>query len=547
MSPRQSVVSNDPRVKATQQARRAGAAWGELPGAQKVLGVVVVLAMLVGGVAFLQWQRTPSYGPLFSGMSAADGGAVVEELQASGVPYRLTDGGTTVLVPSDQVYDLRLKMSAAGLPGDETGGYSLLDSQGVTASQFQQEVAYQRAMEGELAKTIGAIDGVDAAVVHLAVPKKDVFLDEADAPTASVLVQTATGRDLDKGQVQAVVNLVSSSIEGLTPEAVTVVDGKGRTLSSPGGTGAGAGGTEAADMTSDFEARVGDDLQALLDTVVGPGKAVATVTADLDFDATEATTERFLAPEDGVLPLSESTDTETYTGAGGANEAGVLGPDNIVVPNGVTAGGADSAYNSESRTVNNAVGKVTERVVSAPGTVQRLSVSVVVDRDAVARTDMLALQDTVSAAVGLDAARGDVVSVTQMPFSVGDTEALQAELDAAKEAEAAAGQQQLIWNAVLAGLVLLVIIATIIMGARRKKRREPVDLGLYAPAEDDDTPELPVVPAPRAEALPAAPDAETTQLALLSQQRDEVIDLVDREPAEVAELLRSWLADRRTS
>jgi flagellar M-ring protein FliF len=547
VSPRQTVVSNDPRVYATQQARRANAAWSELPAAQRTIGVVVVLALLVAAVAFVQWQRAPRLGPLFTGLSAADGGAVVEELQAAGVPYELADGGATVLVPSDQVYDLRLQMSSAGLPSDESGGYSLLDEQGVTASQFQQEVAYQRAMEGELAATIGAIDGVDAAVVHLAIPEKDVFLEASDSPTASVLVQTATGRDLDKGQVQAIVNLVSSSIEGLTPEAVTVVDDDGTLLSSTGSGPGGAGGAEAADMTADFEAKVAADLQNLLDTVVGPGNAVASVSATLDFDATEATTERFLAPEEGVLPLSETTEGEEYTGAGNG-EAGVLGPDNIAVPN--AAGDTDSSYASESRTVNNAVGKVTERVVSAPGAVERLSVSVVVDRDAVARTDMLSLQDTVSAAVGLDAERGDVVSVKQMPFEVGDGEAVAAELEAAAEAEAAQAEQQMLWNAVLAGLVLLVVIATIVMGLRRRRRVEPVDLGLYAPVEPDPHPEpveLPPVPAPRVEALPMAPDPEQEQLAALQQRRDEVIDLVDREPAEVAELLRSWLADRRSS
>ncbi|MGJ7441885.1 flagellar basal-body MS-ring/collar protein FliF [Aquipuribacter sp. MA13-6] len=542
MSPRQNVVSNDPRVKATQQARRAQSAWNDLPPAQKTIGVVVAVALLVGAVVFVQWQRAPQLGPLFTGLSSADGGAVVEQLQAAGVPYELADGGATVLVPSDRVYDLRLQMSAAGLPGDDTGGYSLLDEQGVTASQFQQEVAYQRAMEGELAKTIAAIDGVETAVVHLAIPEKDVFLEESDTPTASVLVQTATGTTLDKGQVQSIVNLVSSSIEGMTPESVTVVDAEGSMLSASGGPGAAAGGGEAADMTAEFESRVAGDLQTLLDTVVGPGNAVATVTAGLNFDESEATTERFLAPEEGVLPLSQTVETEAYTGAGN-NEAGVLGPDNIAVPN---AGGADSAYESESSTVNNAVGKVTERVVQAPGAVERLSVSVVVDRDAVARADMLALQDTVSAAVGLDAARGDVVSVTQMPFDVGDADAVAAELEAAAEAEAAAAQEQWIWNAVLAVLVLVVIIVTIVLG-RRRKRTEPVDLGLYEPLEEPLPPApLPPVPAPR-EALPAAPDPEAEEIAALQVQREEVIDLVDREPAEVAELLRSWLADRRSS
>ena len=161
---------------ATQQARRAGSAWSELPAAQKASASSCPRPCSSAAVAFVQLAAHPQLGPLFTGLSSADGGAVVEQLQAAGVTYQLADGGATVLVPSDQVYDLRLQMSAAGLPGDDTGGYSLLDEQGVTASQFQQEVAYQRAMEGELAKTIAAIDGVDAAVVHLAIPEKDVFL-----------------------------------------------------------------------------------------------------------------------------------------------------------------------------------------------------------------------------------------------------------------------------------------------------------------------------------------------------------------------------------
>ena len=302
-------------------------------------------------------------------------------------------------------------------------------------------------------------------------------------------------------------------------------------------------------MTAEFENRVAGDLQDLLDTVVGPGNAVATVTAALDFDASEATTERFLAPEEGVLPaVSETTEGEQYTGAGGAARPACSARTTSSCPTSPSPARPRTPPTPRSRrTVNNAVGKVTERVVSAPGAVERLSVSVVVDRDAVARTDMLALQDTVSAAVGLDADRGDVVSVTQMPFDVGDAEAVAAELEAAKKEAAAAEQEDLLWNAVLAGLVLLVVIATIVMGARRKKRSEPVDLGLYAPLDDEPPPTCRAIPAPRVEALPAALDPEAAQLAALSSQRDEVIDLVDREPAEVAELLRGWLADRRSS
>ena len=541
----QSITSLQRRSAATAQAKRAGHAWSELPTAQRVVSVLVVVGLLAGGWMFVQWQNTPTYGSLFTGLSAADGGAVVEELQAAGVPYTLADGGATIMVPRDQVYDLRLQMSAAGLPAASDGGYSLLDEQGVTASQFQQEVAYQRAMEGELAKTVLALDGVESSVVHLAIPQKDVFLEQDAAPTASVLVKTAAGRTLSKEQVVAVVNLVSSSIEGLQPEAVTVVDQAGTLLSSPD-LAAGGGSTE---LTSEYETAMAANLQKVLDTVLGPGNGVATVSAQLDTDTTESTTERFVA-EEGTPPLSETTNTETYNGAGGANEAGVLGPDNIAVPNGAL-GGAESAYGSESRTVNNAVGKVTEFTVAAPGTVERLSVSVVVDAEDGGAIDLVALEDTLAAAAGLDPARGDVIQVGRMPFDAAAAEAAAAELAAAEEAQARQATQDLIRLAVLGGLVLLALVIALVVGLRRRKRVEEVEL---PPLEDDEAygeydlqpRPTPLEPSPEQLALAAASAQSAQQQERFNTQRDEVVELVERQPEEVADLLRSWLADRRS-
>ena len=538
----QSITSMQRRGAAAAQAQRAGKAWSELPMAQRVISTLVVVGLLAGGWMFVQWQNAPTYGSLFSNLSAEDGGAVVEQLQAAGVPYTLTDGGSTILVPRDQVYELRLQMSASGLPAASDGGYSLLDEQGVTASQFQQEVAYQRAMEGELAKTVLAIDGVESAVVHLAIPQKDVFLEQDAAPTASVLVQTAAGRTLSKDQVVAVVNLVSSSIEGLQPEAVTVVDGSGTLLSSPDlATGGGAN-----DLATEYESAMAANLQRVLDTVVGTGNGVATVSAQLDTDTTESTTERFVA-EEGTPPLSETTNTETYNGAGGLNEAGVLGPDNIAVPNGALGG--DSAYGSESRTVNNAVGKVTEFTVAAPGTVERLSVSVVVDAEAGGAIDLPALEQTLAAAAGLDPARGDVIQVGRMPFDATAAEAAAAELAAAEEVRAQAATQDLIRTAVLGGLILLALLVALVLGLRRRKRVDVVDL----PPLDEEYGEYELQPEPAAVgpspeqlALAAASAQSAQQQQLFNTQRDEVVELVERQPEEVAELLRSWLADRRS-
>ncbi len=154
---------------------------------------------------------------LFNNLSGEDASAIVENLTAEGVTYELADGGATIMVPKDQVYDLRIQMSGQGLPANSDSGYALLDKQGITTSEFMQHVGYQRALEGELNKTIGSIDGVQAATVHLAIPQKDVFSDDAEKPTASVLIAAQGNTPLSNQQVQSVVHLVASSVDGLDP------------------------------------------------------------------------------------------------------------------------------------------------------------------------------------------------------------------------------------------------------------------------------------------------------------------------------------------
>ncbi len=524
--------------------RKVASSWNELTTAQKVVAVLAVAALTLGGYAFATWLQNPSLVPLYTGLDPADGAAIVDELQATGVPYRLADGGATVLVPAEQVYELRLDMSAAGLPGSSATGYSLLDEQGVTASQFQQEVAYQRAVEGELARTISALDGVDAAVVHLAIPQQDVFLDVEETPTASVLLDTAGTTRLGNDEVSAVVHLVSSSVDGMTADDVTVVDADGALLSAAGSGRAGGGGV--SDETADFEAQLTADLQALLDTVLGRGNAVATVAADLDLDAREATTETFVGNDD-TPSLSESTTSERYVGSA-PGEAGVLGPDNIVVPN-EAAAGEDTEYSTESRTVNNAVGKITERTVAAPGAIERLSVSVVVDNADAGAVDLAALEQTIAAAAGLDAARGDTISVTRLDFDVTAAEEAAAELEAARDANAGSWLRELLRTAVLGVLVLLTMIVLLVVFRRRKPRVEVLDVNALPvgalPAAEPALPETPqleltIPPAP----IGPTPE-ELAEAREIESRRVDVIDLVERQPAEVAELLRGWLADRR--
>lgn len=503
--------------------------------AQRTLVVLAAAVLLLGAFALSAWLSKPTMTPLFANLSATDASAIVEQLDSQGVTYQLADGGSTIMVPAEKVYDMRLAVAAAGLPtaSSEGGGYSLLDSMGMTSSEFQQQVTYQRAIEGELAKTIQAIDGVETATVHLALPEESVFVSETADPTASVFVRTQPGASLGTEQVQSIVHLVSAGIEGMTPAGVSVVDASGRVLSAVGGQT--ANGLQSS-QSADYEARLAGNLQQMLDQVLGAGNAVVSVTAELDFDQTARTTETYTATED-LPPINSATTSEQYTG-NGQTVGGVLGVDGSI--NDTSTGNGDGTYVKESATVNNPINKVTEQLTTAPGTVRRQSVSVVVS-DAVEGVDLTGLEESVAAAAGVDTERGDVVSVTRMAFDT--TAAAQAEeaLVAAEEAAATERTNELIKTGAIAGAVLVGVVLLLLLGRRRgkKDRREAIDLG-----------ELQMLEAAKAEALQAAEVARALPVAPAEPdpvlaKRDDVLALAAEQPAEVAEVLRGWLVGGR--
>ncbi|GAA4344778.1 flagellar basal-body MS-ring/collar protein FliF [Angustibacter luteus] len=520
--------------------RRVQTQLGGFSAAQRVIGGLLVVGLLLGGFAFFKWASAPTYAPLFGSLAGEDASAIVDKLDADGVKYQLTDGGSTVLVPKDVVYAERVKLSGQGLPSSSEGGYSLLDKQGVTASQFQQQVTYQRALEGELAKTVQAIDGVSSSVVHLAIPAKDVFLDSESKPTASVLVAMKPGSELSNQQVQSIVHLVASSIEGMSADDVTVVDGKGNLLSTKGSDGAtGAGGASNDQLTQDYETRQAAELQGVLDKIVGPGHAVAQVNATLQFDAIDTTTERVYTDKD-AKPLATSTTTEKYAGGSGT-ASGVLGTDNLAVP---SSGSGSGNYEKSTTTTNNAQSKVTEHKKAAPGAVVRQSVSVVVD-DKVKGVDLTKLQTAVSTAAGIDPTRGDALNVTSMPFDQTATKTAAAEL---KKAEQAQQRAQLVGWAKQAAIVLGILVLLLVVWLSRKKKKgqtidELVQLDLVESQVGIPAQRQALEAADRL-ALPAG-DGDSPAPAIPQRRKDDVLALVERQPDEVAELLRGWLADRR--
>ncbi|GAA3649245.1 hypothetical protein GCM10022202_06150 [Microbacterium marinilacus] len=522
--------------------------------AQRTIAIIGVAVLALGAVALGSWLARPQLTPLFSGLSASDANAVVEQLRSSGVQYELSDGGGTVLVPQQDVYDQRLTAAAAGLPTESSGGYTLLDDMGVTTSEFQQSVTYKRAIEGELARTISALDGVSAASVQLAIPEESVFVAETADPTASVFVETQGRTTLDARQVEAIVHLTSAAISGMRPENVAVIDQSGETLSAVGiGT---TGGTDQ--QASDYETRVAASIQTMLDRVVGAGNATVTVAAEMSRATSERVDETYTNPEDAP-PATEQTRTESYTG--GTGGTGVLGPDNIAVPTGEAGG----SYESTETTRNNMVNKSTETITTPAGDITRQAVSVAVDSGAVAGIDVTQIEDLVATAAGLDGERGDEVTVALMSFSTADADAAQQALLEARQAEEAERADGVLRTSLIAAAIgLPLLIGVIVLAVRSRRRREPEDMGspleltaetlLLTPqdADDADTVQLTTVPPPSpletvaptiALDVEPEPGPEPDQLAL-ERQRVELEAVARRDPQKTAEVLRSLMSDR---
>lgn len=533
--------------------KRVTGMFGQFTPAQKAMSIAAVLALLVGGFFLYSWASKPTYAQLFTSMSAADASAIVEDLNAAGVPNELADGGSTIMVPRDQVDTERVRLAGKGLPaGDTTTGYPLLDKQGITTSEFQQQVGYQRALEGELAKTIKAINGVNSAVVHLAIPKKDVFADKTGQPTASVLVSTEQGKDLSADQVQAVVNLVAASVEGLDPKQVTVADASGKVLTGSNDSG-GAAGDQRNKQTQDYQTRLASAIQQQLERVVGPGNAVVTVTADLDYDTTTKRSRTYT--NSGAKPLAESATSETYTGEGaGRTAVGVLGPDNAANVDRTTGGTGTGAngttpvspnkYEKKSSQLQNPNNQVDEERVAAPGTVRTQGIAVLINSKAAPGVDPMELERLVTSAGNINKTRGDQITISSMPFDQSAAEQAQKALDEAAAAEKKAGLMKIARTAALLLVIFLMLVVAIFGGRKRAKQAAALRRAELEMMQRRMT-ELEIERMKALEGTRLELEAAETETGRLAQVRDEVGELVDQQPDEVAQLLRGWLADRR--
>ncbi|MBZ5735179.1 flagellar M-ring protein FliF [Nocardioides sp. TRM66260-LWL] len=501
---------------------------------QKVVAIVGTAALLLGGFMVYRWASAPTYAPLYANLSSADASAITQELDSTGVPYQLSDGGNTILVPQDALYQARLDVAGKGLPSSSKAGTDPFANSGIASSDFEQQTNVRMALESDLATTIEHIQGISTAVVHLAIPQKQAFSDNQSPTTASVLVQTDPGASLTPGQVQTIVQLVSSSVDGLDPKNVSVADSTGRVYTNPGADGSDPmmQDQQVAAVQNDLQTK----LQAMLDRVVGPGNSTVQVTPVLDFDK-KVTDITSYTPDSKNPVSSQTTSEEKYQGPGAANAAGgVVGPDGQLL-GANAAGSSASKYDKKATTQDRAIGSTVQRVESTPGQIKSLHIGVAMDAAATKNVPLASIQKLIASTAGVNVPRGDTIQVAQVPFDRSAEAAAQQELQAAQAAQSSASRNDLIRKGALAGVVLLALLLALIKSRKRAKARAEATTYLVEQLREQAAQQQ-VLEQSNALALEAAEHTPEDDM------RDELSALIERQPEDVASLLRGWLTER---
>jgi len=484
-----------------------------LTNVQKVVLLVGVAAAVAVAVAFLSWARTPDYKVLFSNVTDRDGGAIISALQQINVPYRMSEGGGAILVPSDRVYESRLRLAQQGLPRGGSIGFELLENQRIGTSQFVEQVNFQRALEGELARTVQALGSVQGARVHLAIPRPSVFVRDQQKPSASVLVSLFPGRTLDPAQLAGITHLVASSVPELAPSAVTIVDQAGNLLTqSPGAREANAG-LDAGQLKylQAVEQNFVRRIEAILTPIVGPGNVRAQVTAELDFSTVEQTAETY-KPNPSPEQAIRSQQTVETLGDNPRDASGVPGalsnqpPGSATAPLNAPAKGAAKGAPTEppppgsshrEATTNYELDKTITHTRAEVGAVRRLSAAVVVNHrrevregksevTALPEAEVAQLNNLVRQAIGFNEKRGDTVNLVNAAFNEAERVEVEGPTVVAEVTQRLLGNlNTLLWTlaAIVAALfVYLMVLRPVLRDLARAGERDLAAQEAYAQA-----------------------------------------------------------------
>jgi flagellar M-ring protein FliF len=546
---------------------------GGLQASLKPLLLLVGIAMAVAaGVTVVLWSRGPTYSMLYANLGNQDQAQITQALDAAQIPYRMAPGSNAIEVPAERLNDARLKLAGQGLP-EGGGGFAMMDKDpGFGVSQFMENARYQHALEAELARTIAALRPVEGARVHLAVPRQSAFVRDHKGASASVFLQLKQGRRLEQEQIQAIVNLVASSIPDLEANQVTVVDQQGRLLSSPEGHDQFAIREQQYDMIHRLEDDYAQRIEALLAPLVGPGRVRAQVVAQMDMAVTEEAHEQY-KPDSQIIRSEQTSESVTKDGSGNQGVPGALTnqppPAGVAQPPGsataaaakpagasgaaaaaaaaATSSPASTDSTSKQSTKNYEIDRTVAYTRQPAGRLRRVTVAVLIDnlrtvgKDGKPKETPLSkeqldhINQLVKDAVGYDEARGDSVNVVNASFTQeAATPASEGELESPK-----------IWDSplfldvakIVGGLVVLLVLVLSVI--------RPLVRNLIGPAAH----QMSVAVLPRAvpttepiapQALPGA--AQAAAAVSHEQQVMQARTLVNQDPKRVAQVVRGWVA-----
>jgi len=409
----------------------------DMPTGRKVAMLGLAALAVASLVAVFLWLNQPDYQTLFSGLSQQDAAQVVAQLKDMKLDYKLESGGTTILVPEENVYEARLALASAGLPRGAAGvGFEVFNEVQMGATDFVQRINYQRALQGELARTISSFGEVEDARVHIVLPRESLFVEDEKKPSAAVVVRLARGRGLGAGQIAGIVHLVAGSVPDLTDDGVTIVDTNGNLLYRKDIDNADFPAALTAsqlDYQKNLERGFVAKVQSMLEEVLGPGRAVVRVNADIDFTRTSTTQDLFDPDQVAVRSETRASDKSINSGnmpIGSPDQRFTLAEANAN-PN---EGSAQSKTDTENETTNYEISRTQKQVQKAIGGLQRLTVAVMIDgpyKDAAgadgaatrafaprSAEEMQQLTELVRRAVGYDAQRGDQVTLANIPFQL---------------------------------------------------------------------------------------------------------------------------------
>jgi flagellar M-ring protein FliF len=418
-----------------------GLVFGGLSPTKRIMLMLTTLLSAGVLISVIMWICSPDYQTLYTGINSEDAGSIITYLKENRIQYKISAGGNNILVPGENVYELRMELASRGLPQGTGIGFEIFDNSNIGMSEFAQNINYQRALQGEIARTINQFYEIESSRVHIVMPSKSIFRDYEEPSTASVIVKLKGGRKLSKNKVQSIVHLLSSSVSGLDPDHVTVVDNNGDMLTN-GQSQSGFDGfsQDQLEYQEKIEKSYQNRIKSMLETALGPANAVVRVSCLLNFKKQEKTEELYY-PENRVIRSEQH-----YNEMSSNREKSASG-----VPSATTSEEAENdtadpsaeGYRKKDQTINYEIGKVTSHTIEPVGEIKRLSVAVVVDGtyretvdeegntnvEYVARTpeEMDKLKNITMRAINFDAQRGDEVEIVNIPFDTSKSDGMETE------------------------------------------------------------------------------------------------------------------------